>query len=199
MKKFGELFTVAIILVQMQGTPALAEAKSDDFGPGEPAWTLKIPKGRYPCLCDTPPHLWRNVNRSSIQVSDLAPEYEMSTDQFQAHIERIIFSRLRLLIEHKFDRAGLLSCEVRYKLTKDNTIKDVEVLVTSKNSDFDTSVLKALESLRFGFVGYPHKQGKSFVEFQSVVTPDGVYPGFSGKIYQPRAPRVIDQADKIFE
>jgi len=34
----------------------------------------------------------------------------------------------------------------------------------------------------FCFDGYPQKLGKQFLVFQSVITPDGVYPGFSGKL-----------------
>lgn len=183
----------------LYATEALAKesSKADLFDQGEPAWTLKIPEGRYPCLCDTPPHLWGN--KSSSTRSDLDLDFEMNESQFQEHIERIIFSRLKLLIEHKFEKVGLLSCEVKYKLTRERSIKDVEIVVSSKNSEFDSDVLKALESLRFGFVGYPQKQGKKFIEFQSVITPVGVYAGYSGKLNKQTVPVFDNQADKLFQ
>ena len=190
------LITIALLLLQ---TPCAVSGKTESLADGEPAWTLKIPKGRYPCLCDTPPHLWRQKNTHRVQNSEETPQFEMTEAQFQTHIERTIFSRLRLLIEHQFEKAGPLSCEVRYKLLKERTIENIEILVTSKNTEFDNYVLKALESLKFGFDGFPQKQGKQFLVFQSVITPDRVYPGFSGKLLKENAPGLTDQMDKLFE
>lgn len=181
---------LCLTITQLCAIDAFAKetSKPDMFDPGEPAWTLKIPKGRYPCLCDTPPHLWRQQPHDSGPRINTAPEFEMDEYQFQSHIERIIYSKLRFLIEGKFKESGVLTCEVRYQLTRENSITDVEVLAPSKNSDFDSYALKALDSLKSGFVGYPHKQGKKFLVLQSVITPDGVYPGYSGKIYTPIFP-----------
>lgn len=183
---YSILLIIAITQLQIPSALAETEKKPDLFDPAEPSWTLKIPKGRYPCLCDTPPSSYIH-NPYSIH-SDLDPRYEMSEVEFQLHIEQIIFSRLKLLIEHKYDRSGLLSCEVKYKLTKNKSIKDVEVLVHSTDANFDKEVLKALESLNFGFVGYPHKLKRDYIALQSIVTPDGVYPGSTGKVQQRNIP-----------
>lgn len=100
-------------------------------------------------------------------------------------------------------RQNRIACGRRARLDTQNskrqTIKDIEILAPSKNTEFDNYVLKALESLRFGFTGYPQKQGKQFLVFQSVITPDGVYPGFSGKLLKESAPGLTDQMDKLFE
>lgn len=192
---------LCLVIAQLYATEAFAKETStpDLLDPSEPAWTLKIPKGRYPSLCDTPPRLWRQQPHDSGLGTDTGPEFEMNELEFQSHMERIIYSKLRFLIEDKFKESGVLTCEVRYKLTQENSITDVEVLNPSKNPDFDSYALKALDSLKLGFVGYPHKQGKKFIVLQSVITPDGVYPGYFGKINQKNRFAPTPQTNMLFE
>ncbi|MCC7527254.1 MAG: hypothetical protein IT342_01955 [Candidatus Melainabacteria bacterium] len=167
----------------------------------EPAWTLKIPKGRYPCICDPIP---LEANEKAMRERAQFPSYLLSPWNeteivIQAQIERVMYSKLKTFIEDQFRKSKPLSCEIKYELTKDKAIRNIQIVRPSSDPEFTAAVLKVANSLGSSFVAAPFEFRNNSIQLQSIFTPDGVYPGFSRKLFMRNVSTPDPKIDKLFE
>ncbi len=194
---------VSIFCLHLQTLPTFAdtEKNSKDCDLFDPHWTKRIPKDRYPCICDPIPF---KVNENAINEraqfpSDLLSPFRDQEIVIQAQIERVMYSKLKMFNKEQFGKRKPLSCEIKYELTKDKEIRNIQIVSPSTDPKFTATVLQAANSLGSNFVGIPFKLGSESIQIQSVFTPDGVYPGFTRRLLMRISPTPNSLMDKLFE
>ncbi len=179
-------------------TVSQKEAVIDDCA--EPAWTLKIPKGRYPCICDPfPLEANKKATERAQFSSDLLNPFRESEVAIQAQIERVMYSKLKMFCKEKFSKSKPISCEIKYELTKEKAIQNIEIVRPSSDPEFTAMVLKVANSLESSFVSAPFEFRNDSIHLQSIFTPDGVYPGFTGRLFMRNVSAPDPIIDKLFE
>lgn len=170
--------------------PPLAQNRPDSHeefsvdGRYEPAWTLKIPKGRYPCFCDPPP-----ATRESLPLDNIEPPQSMppppssEPDQkFSDQIEKIINAKLKeQLVGVAFEDNKQLRFEVDYVVTKSNQFLFFREQKTTENRAFNAAVYQTV----YRCCEHSTPTQKEFfgrrIQLRFVITPEGVLKSNSSK------------------
>ncbi len=194
---------MAVFCLQLQTLRAFADTEktSKDNDLFDPSWPQKIPKDRYPCICDPIPLgvNKREINERAQFPSDLLSPFRDQEIVIQAQIERVMYSKLKMISKEQFSKLKSLSCEIKYELTKDKVIRNIQVVRPSADPKFTAAVLQAANSLGSNFVVVPFELGNSSIQIQSVFTPDGVYAGFTRRLLMRISPAPNPQMNKLFE
>ncbi len=150
---------VVAILFSFSCLKVLAEIESD----GDPEWTKKIPKDRYPCICDTPmPQGQRNLDQP--EEAFLARTEKALNDSFKEQLDGFPFRDPKQL---KF--------ELGYAVTRNNQFLFFLERRSSESGFFNACVYRAISLTCNSSAPTFEESHRPAVQLHFTFTPDGVY------------------------
>ncbi|HIA55407.1 MAG TPA: hypothetical protein EYN91_25540 [Candidatus Melainabacteria bacterium] len=167
------IFLSALVVMQCSPVAAETDSKADLFAPAQPAWTSKIPKGRYPCICD-PPMLDKAQQVKLYKSGESVTEVVIPSTEETISMMDSLSSKLKQTITGQ-PYPDDLCCEIQFRMTQERQLLGFVTRGLTADKAFNAAVFQAI------YLSCDHKQPmsdelpKKQIEYRFFFTPKNVF------------------------